>query len=136
MDAPENAGSLVAEFSGITGASALVSEHYLSACNYDLNRAVEFFFEHPPGEGLGAGAAGNRGDDDDGARQPPGRPQEEDFGAGPQEMGGMPERRPGGVAFAAGGGGEDNDDEELQRALAESLGTCSNNEGHVNKSRG
>lgn len=123
MEAPENAGSLVAEFSGITGASALVSEHYLSACNYDLNRAVEFFFEHPPGEGLGA--AGNLGDDDGAAGDAPGRPQDEDFGAGPQELGGMPERGPGAVAFAAGGGGEDNEDEELQRALAESLGACS-----------
>lgn len=110
MDVPDIPHELVSEFAGITGASPLVADHYLSACNYDLNRAVEFYFEHPPAPSQAAPRAAHNfaneaaaaidaiGNDGDVARQ----------------------------AFAQGnaGAGDRNiadEDEELQRALAASI---------------
>lgn len=48
----------VANFCNITGALPHVAEHYLSACGFDVNRAIEFFLENPPdAEPPAAGAA-------------------------------------------------------------------------------
>ena len=40
---------LVADFCGITGCSYHVAENYLAAHDWDPNRAIDFYFQHPPG---------------------------------------------------------------------------------------
>lgn len=42
---------VIATFCSITGAQPHVADHYLSACNFDLNRGIEFFMENPPEAG-------------------------------------------------------------------------------------
>eukprot|EP00879_Flechtneria_rotunda_P011830 GHRR01012357.1.p1 GENE.GHRR01012357.1~~GHRR01012357.1.p1 ORF type:complete len:434 (+),score=172.34 GHRR01012357.1:113-1303(+) len=48
----ENA-DLVAQFCGITGAAAHVAENYLLAHEWNLERAVDFYLEHPPQHAAG-----------------------------------------------------------------------------------
>ncbi len=47
-DDPHQHDAVVAEFCALTSASALVAENYLSAHDWDLNRSLDFFYEHPP----------------------------------------------------------------------------------------
>lgn len=42
---------LVAQFCAITGAAAYQAEQYLEALEYDLERAIDFYMEHPPQDG-------------------------------------------------------------------------------------
>lgn len=39
---------LIAQFCAITGAAAHIAENYLLAHDFDLERAVDFYLEHPP----------------------------------------------------------------------------------------
>jgi UBA-like domain len=39
---------LVAQFCAITGAAPHVAENYLLAHEHDLERSVDFYFQHPP----------------------------------------------------------------------------------------
>ncbi|GLC65720.1 hypothetical protein PLESTF_000332700 [Pleodorina starrii] len=109
MDAPANLPELVSEFAAITGASPLVADHYLSACNYDLNRAVEFFFEHPPAPTQAGPRPGGNAPDEEAAAMGALGDEADLAGEGLGQGGGVS-----GPAAA-------DDDEELQRALAASM---------------
>ncbi|GIL59381.1 hypothetical protein Vafri_14249 [Volvox africanus] len=110
MDEPDNLPELVSEFATITGASPLVADHYLSACNYDLNRAVEFYFEHPPAPNqTGPRPATGAPDDDVAALRTYG------------EVMDLAERTYGPGDSGAAGRDVGDEDEELQRALAASM---------------
>lgn len=39
---------IIAEFCALTGAAPHIAEHYLGAHDWDIQRASDFFFEHPP----------------------------------------------------------------------------------------
>ncbi|GIL87278.1 hypothetical protein Vretimale_1769 [Volvox reticuliferus] len=107
MDAPANLPELMSEFASITGASPLVADHYLSACNYDLNRAVEFYFEHPPAPTqTGPRPATGASDDEAAALRAYGEVMDLVEGTGD----------PGAAGRDVG-----DEDEELQRALAASM---------------
>lgn len=51
---------LVAQFCGITGASAAVAEQYLDAMSSDLEKAIDFYMDHPPNDIPEPPAAGGR----------------------------------------------------------------------------
>ena len=71
----DDRSAVIAEFCAITGAAPHIAENYLGAHEWDIGRASDFFFEHPPdnldeqhapnhaahgGEGLGAAGGGGR----------------------------------------------------------------------------
>lgn len=100
----------IANFCAITGAQAHVAEHYLSACEWDLNRGIEFYLENPP-DGSGVDRAPQRVGSD---------PIEidDDAPAHPAVQG---RAIPVGVQAQRSVVDADAEDEEFQRAVAESL---------------
>lgn len=48
---------MIAEFCGITGASHHIAENYLAAHEWELERSIDFYFQHPPGPDDAAAAA-------------------------------------------------------------------------------
>ena len=63
----EDHSEAVASFCAITGATPHVAAYYLDACGFDLERSVDFYFQHPPDP---QGAAMPAHDDMDEAPQP------------------------------------------------------------------
>jgi hypothetical protein len=44
----DDKSAVIAEFCAITGAAPHIAENYLGAHDWDIGRASDFFFEHPP----------------------------------------------------------------------------------------
>ena len=103
----------IAQFCSITGCSAHVAEHYLSACNYDLDRSIEFFFENPPD----AASVSQIAEDEQLAQLQQQQGQRAAASSGPAAA-----RAPHASPAAEDVIDLSGEDEELQRALAESLG--------------
>ncbi|GBF98850.1 hypothetical protein Rsub_11454 [Raphidocelis subcapitata] len=61
VERPENADEAVLQFCSVTDAAPHVAENYLLAHDWDVERAVDFYFLHPPGGGGGGGAGGGGG---------------------------------------------------------------------------
>ena len=97
----------VANFTAITGSSDHVALHYLESCNYDVERAVDFFFSHPPDTAHHASG-------DDMQEGAPTHPAFHDVGDDDLPMG--PQGAEDAPIDLAG------EDEEFQRALAASMG--------------
>ena len=122
----------LAEFAAITGASSEVAAHYLEACSFNLERAVDFYFNNPPDAG-GAAAHSLRPDahaDDEGFHVVEDEDPPAAHGAG--HGAGNAWQPPARMQAAAAGPGHGQDDEDvdltgldedemLQRALAASL---------------
>ncbi|GFR40299.1 hypothetical protein Agub_g481, partial [Astrephomene gubernaculifera] len=114
MEQPPNYQELVSEFAAITGASPLVADHYLSACNFDLNRAMEFYFEHPPAQTQAAPEVVHDAQDNEATG---GAGAYGAYGAYGGDEGFDLEEHEHGASHRRAA----DDDEELQRALQESL---------------
>ena len=104
MEDKQHPDETISTFCSITGAPAHVAEHYLAGFNYDLDRAVNFFFENPADAGGpqlpgGAGHAMEEDEDPPQTRQPAPPPQQHATA----------------LDLAA------EEDEELQRVLADSM---------------
>lgn len=122
----------LAEFAAITGASSEVAAHYLEACSFNLERAVDFYFNNPPDAG-GVAAHSPRPDahaDDEGFHVVEDDDPPAAHGAG--RGAGNAWQPPARMQAAAAGPGHGQDDEDvdltgldedemLQRALAASL---------------
>ena len=98
----------VANFTAITGSSDHVALHYLESCNYNVERAVDFFFSHPPD------ASHHAAGDDDMQEVAPTHPVFHDVSDDVLPMG--PRGAEDAPIDLAG------EDEEFQRALAASMG--------------
>jgi hypothetical protein len=51
----EDRSDMIAQFCAITGAPAHIGENYLIAHDWALERAVDFYMDHPPQEGAAGG---------------------------------------------------------------------------------